>query len=74
MFGERTNLNIGFNPGNPNYVCDYVFHFISGSTPTTLQVPNSVVWFNNPTIAANKQYQVNIENNLGIIGEWNLPN
>ena len=73
LFGTRTALNISFNAGNPNYVSQYMFQFSSGSTPTILTVPNTVIWFKDPSISANKQYQVNVENNLGLIGEWNLP-
>lgn len=70
MFGERTSLTISFNPGVSGIVNEYMFQFTSGSTPTTLVVPNSVVWLKEPDIQANKKYLVSIENNMGIIGEW----
>lgn len=72
MFGTRTSLTITFNtPTFPNIVNEYMFQFTSGSTATTLNVPSSVNWIKDPDIQTNKKYAVSIENNLGIIGEWN---
>lgn len=71
MFGTRTALTITFNTGENGIVNEYMFQFTSGNTPTTLNVPNSVVWMVTPDIKANKKYLVSVENNLGIIGEWN---
>lgn len=71
MFGTKTSLTINLNPGKSDIVNEYMFQFNSGSTATTLNVPNTVVWIKDPNISTNKKYAVSIENNLGIIGEWN---
>lgn len=70
MFGNRTNLTISFNTGLSDIVNEYMFQFTSGSTATTLVVPNTVVWLKDPDIQTGKKYMVSIENNMGIIGEW----
>lgn len=72
MFGNRTSLTITLNAGTSGIVNEYMFQFTSGSTATTLNVPSSVKWLQNPNIQSNKKYAVSIENNLGIIGEWNI--
>lgn len=71
MFGTRTSLTVTLNPGNSDIVNEYMFQFTSGSTATTLNVPSSVTWLKDPDIQTGKKYSVSIENNLGIIGEWN---
>ena len=71
MFGVRTSLTITLNAGEEGIVNEYMFQFTSGSTATTLTVPSSVVWLKDPNIQTGKKYAVSIENNLGIIGEWN---
>lgn len=70
MFGTRTSLTISLNPGESGIVNEYMFQFTSGSTATTLYVPNTVIWMKEPDIQSGKKYAVSIENNLGIIGEW----
>lgn len=71
MFGDRTTLTINLLPGESGIVNEYMFQFNSGNVATTLVVPNAVVWLKDPDIKTNKIYQVSIENNLAIIGEWN---
>jgi hypothetical protein len=71
MFGERTTLTINLVPGKSGIVNEYMFQFTSGSVATTLNVPLTVTWLKDPDIQTNSIYQVSIENNLGIIGEWN---
>ena len=70
MFGTRTTLTITLNQGDPNIVNEYMFQFTSGSTATSLYVPNTVKWLKEPDIQTGKIYAVSIENNLGVIGEW----
>lgn len=71
MFGTRTSLTITLNtPNDNNIVNEYMFQFTSGSTATSLSIPNTVVWLKNTDVSSNKKYLVSIENNLGIIGEW----
>lgn len=71
-FGEKTEIVITeFLQGKSGVTCEYMFQFTSGNTATSLNVPITVRWMNEPSIQPNKIYQVSIENNLGIIGEWN---
>lgn len=70
MFGTRRFLTITLNHGDSGIVNEYMFQFTSGTIVTTLNVPSSVTWLKNPNIQTNKKYLVSIENNLGIIGEW----
>jgi len=51
---------IGYNEG--------IFQFTCGSTPVTLVMPSTVKWINEPTIEANKTYQVSVLNNIAVIG------
>ena len=69
-FGEKETLTITLIPGDTNVLNEYMFEFTSGSVATTLNVPLTVTWLKNPDIQTSSVYQVSIENNLGIIGEW----
>lgn len=70
MFGEKETLTITLASTDNNYYHEYMFEFSSGTTPTTLNVPETIKWENGttPTIEANKTYQVSIVNNLAVIG------
>jgi hypothetical protein len=70
MFGEREVLNITFVSGDSNIVNEYMFQFTSGNVATALYVPDTVVWMKDLNTQTNKKYLVSIENNLGVIGEW----
>lgn len=71
MFGEKEGLTITeLISGRTDIVNEYMFQFTSGNVATTLNVPSTVTWLNEPDIQTNKKYAVSIENNLGIIGEW----
>ena len=72
MFGTKTSIAItSLTAGESGVVNEYMFQFTSSSTATTLSVPSTVKWITAPNIKTNKKYAVSIENNLGIIGEWN---
>jgi hypothetical protein len=45
-----------------------MFEFTSGTTPTTLNLPESVKWMGDNTIEASKTYQVSIVNNIAVLG------
>ena len=67
-FGEAASLNITLaTPSDNTIYNEYMFEFDSGSTATTLTLPNTVEWVQTPTIEASKTYQVSIVNNIGII-------
>ena len=73
MFGEKTELTINhLIEGLSGIVNEYMFQFTSSSTgDCSLNVPNTVKWMITPNIQNSKFYMVSIENNLGLIGEWN---
>lgn len=68
MFGARPSLTITLGGGTAGIVNEYMFEFVSGRTPTTLSVPDTVKWSGGsaPTIEANKTYQVSIVDNLAV--------
>ena len=59
----RLSVYIGVVGGNEG-----IFQFTCGSTPVTLVMPSTVKWINEPTIEANKTYQVSVLNNIAVIG------
>lgn len=72
-WGTMTSLTISLNTNvDSGILNEYIFEFVSGSTPTTLSLPSSIKWLNGltPLIKANKTYQVSIVNNLGVIAEF----
>lgn len=64
VWGEVTALTLTLGTGESGVVNEYMFQFYSGNTPTTLTLPNSVIWVQPLTIQAGKTYQVSIVNNL----------
>ena len=64
VWGEVTSLNLSLGTGENGKVSEYMFQFYSGNTPTTLTLPNSVIWVQPLTTQAGKTYQVSIVNNL----------
>lgn len=69
-FGECTSLTITLAEEIPNIYNEYMFEFTSGTTPTTLSLPETIGWMGSeaPTIEANKTYQCSIVNNIAVIG------
>jgi hypothetical protein len=70
VWGTVASLNLTLAaPAETNVVNEYMFRFTSGSTPTTLTLPSSIVWINGaPEIEADTTYECSIINNLGVIG------
>lgn len=71
VWGEVSALYLSLTPGEVGYVQEYMIQFTSGSTATTLSLPNTLKWFNGVTpsdIEASKTYQVSILNGVGVIG------
>ena len=46
----------------------YMVQFASGTTATSLNLPDTIKWITEPNIEANKTYQISILDNLGVIG------
>ena len=66
-----TNLTLTLaEPTDPNIINHYMAEFISGATATTLTMPDTIIWQNDPAIEAGKTYQISIVDNLGVIGGW----
>lgn len=68
IFGEMETLTLTLAAGEENKLSEYMFEFTSGTTPTTLTLPESVKWMGNNTIEASKTYQVSIVNNIAVLG------
>lgn len=69
-FGECTSLTITLAAEISGIRNEYMFEFVSGTTPTMLSIPETVGWMGGeaPTIEANKTYQCSIVNNIAVIG------
>lgn len=46
----------------------YMAQFTCGSTATSINLPDTIKWITEPSIEANKTYQISILDNLGVIG------
>lgn len=67
-FGEVSSLNITLAAITDTSVLnEFMFEFVSGTTATTLTLPDTIKWLETPTIEANKTYQCSIVNNIGIL-------
>lgn len=67
-WGEVPTLSISLiTPEDPSIINEYMFEFVSGSTATTLILPDTIRWVNEPSIKSNQIYQASILNNIGII-------
>lgn len=68
QFSEVTELNITLKePIDTTILNEYMFEFISGDTATTLTLPDTIKWLEEPTIEADKTYQCSIVNNIGVL-------
>lgn len=68
IFGEVATLTITLAAGEENVLAEYMFEFTSGTTPTTLSLPEGIKWIGESTIEASKTYQVSIVNNIAVMG------
>ena len=67
-WGEIAALSITLEtPTNEAITNEYCFEFVSGSTATTLTVPDTIRWAQEPSIDTGKTYQVSILNQIGVI-------
>ena len=72
VWDEVPSLTLTFSEGTSGVANEYLFQFTSGSTPTTLSLPNDIKWENDsaPTISENKIYQVSILKGLASVLEF----
>lgn len=68
VWGEVVSLNLSLAEVSSTYLDEFMFQFTSGSTATTLTLPNTVNWITDVTIETGMTYQVSIINNLAVIG------
>lgn len=78
VWGEISALTIALETVEDATISEYMFEFISGSTPTSLSisVPTgypAIKWVEDWTPEANKIYQVSIVNNIGLVVSVDLP-
>lgn len=67
-FGEVASLNITLASITDNTIYnEFMFEFVSGSTATTLTLPDTIKWLETPTIESNKIYQCSIVDNIGVL-------
>ena len=66
-WGEIAALTITLGAETEGITNEYCFEFVSGSTATTLTVPDTIRWAQEPNIEVRKTYQVSILNQIGVI-------
>lgn len=66
-WGEVATLTIDLAEGAAGYAHEYCIEFVSGETATTLSLPETVKFPDEPTIEANMRYQISIVNNIALI-------
>lgn len=71
VWDEVATLDLSFGEETSGVANEYLFQFTSGATATTLTLPDSVKWTNEPTIAENKIYQISVLKGLGSMLEFN---
>ena len=67
VWDEVAALDLSLGDETGGVANEFLFQFTSGSTPTTLTLPDTIKWVTEPNIEANKTYQVSVVNNIGII-------
>lgn len=73
VWDEVASLDLTLGSETSGVANEYIFQFTSGSTATSLVLPDDIKWTGGetPTIKANKIYQVSILRGLGSVLEWN---
>ena len=73
VWDEVTSLTLNFGSGISGVANEYLFQFTSGSTATSLTLPDDIKWANDnaPTIEANMIYQVSVLRGLASVLEFN---
>lgn len=66
-WGEVASLSLTLGTPVDGVLNEYMFEFVSGTTPTTLTLPDTIKWETIPNIEANKKYQISIVNNIALI-------
>ena len=72
VWGTISSLTLTLGAANNATMDEFMFQFTSGSTATTLSLPEDINWVVTPSINPNKVYQCSIINNVGVIAAANL--
>lgn len=68
VWGEMESITIELDdPDTTAYAAEFCIEFVSGATATTLSLPSTVQFPEEPTIEANTRYQISIVNNIALI-------
>lgn len=70
VWDEVSSLDLSLRAETTGVANEYLFQFTSGSTPTTLTLPNDIKFSEDLTIEANKIYQISILKGLGSVLSW----
>ena len=71
VWGEVSSLSITLAaPSNNTIMNEYMIQFTSGTTATTLTLPATIKWVQEPNVEANATYQISIVNNLGVVAKF----
>lgn len=71
IWDEVASLTLDLGTETSGVANEYLFQFTSGSTPTTLSLPDDITWTNELAIEPNMIYQVSILKGLASVLEWN---
>ena len=73
VWDEVTSLTLNFGNETSGVANEFLFQFTSGSTATSLTLPDDIKWANDnaPTIEANMIYQVSVLRGLASVLEFN---
>ena len=77
VWDEVASLTLDLGSETSGVANEFLFQFTSGSTPTTLSLPDDIKWANDtsPTISENKIYQISVLKGLASCLEFdNAPN
>ena len=70
VWGQVSNLAVGFNSGPEGRVSEYMMEFTVSGDNFTLTLPSGVRWMEEPDFEAGSTYQVSVLNNLAIYAAW----
>ena len=68
VWDEVSSLDITLGAGSSGVANHYFFQFTSGSTATTLALPDTIMYIGSNKIEKNKKYQVSILNDIAVLG------
>lgn len=70
VWDEVASLDLSFGDEQDGVANEYLFQFTSGSTATTLTLPDNIKWANGLVITANRIYQISVLKGLASVLEF----